>query len=499
MPVVLECPCKGSSGHDPYIEDEDAYASADQYEAKGRKKRIGTAGKPPKLGKRETRGAIEAQVKRMRDQQRKESEGALASQAVAVIKKKGIQNSDAAAASSKAGVSARYLKAAAPIDYRSPPTSPELGGLNEKHLVSTKPVYARSNKAGPGLLQRKNELIEVKDDSEDDSDAIKATRPVKSQTKKSQLTVNKKMAALSVAKTRKPRDTPRTSSMPGLVDNAGPSQAAGSGTLSFSPASSDDVKGMPAIFAAKWQRVVVPALYRALNASRTPMDVGLQGDVTISLVQSVIDEIFPANIYKVQWNTVVCSRAAARLIEFRSAIGAAGIEAVAAYIDNKPQLSDDYPEIARYARYATKRGGPALFQHPTPYQDIDIKKGHADYVKPRGFLESDLFIETVAPFIKNLDGRRPRGALALAAAAIERGWGAYRTGSYEAPAQFSKSSIGTAVEGYMGSIRRLSDDAWERILGACNEKTRQVIMIASDDEDECLDGHREDLYEPSSP
>lgn len=75
--------------------------------------------------------------------------------------------SDAAASSSKAGLSPQWLKAAAAAaaanDNPSPPTSPVLGGLNDADLISTRPqpaVVKKSAACKPGvqLLSRKHEV-----------------------------------------------------------------------------------------------------------------------------------------------------------------------------------------------------------------------------------------------------------------------------------------------------------------------------------------------------
>jgi F0F1-type ATP synthase delta subunit len=71
--------------------------------------------------------------------------------------------------------------------------------------------------------------------------------------------------------------------------------------------------------------------------------------------------------------------------------------------------------------------------------------------------------------------------------------------STEDAAKFSKEKTGTAVDGYVATAHKLSENAWQRIIDACNEHTAQAVETIVEDIDLSLDGLREDLYEPSSP
>ncbi|KAJ7206428.1 hypothetical protein C8J57DRAFT_1541347 [Mycena rebaudengoi] len=176
---------------------------------------------------------------------------------------------------------------------------------------------------------------------------------------------------------------------------------------------------------------------------------------------------------------------APRLHKWQSVIGNAGIKAVSTFINNKPQLVNEYTEIARYTPYAMKHGGPAFFKIPTPPEAIDVqdKKSPLYVAWPRAIADSC-----------------PKGALALITASLECSWNSYKTSSFESQGQFSKTTMaGAAIASYMVSIDKLSDAAWECILGACNKKTHQVIVVQSDDDNRCLDVRRKDFYEPSSP
>ncbi|KAJ7234816.1 hypothetical protein C8J57DRAFT_1728958 [Mycena rebaudengoi] len=335
---------------------------------------------------------------------------------------------------------------------------------------------------------RTNNYVHIEDDSGSESETpIKTTKRAKA-TPKTTVKTEVKMPALALPKSRKVK-TEQTSSMATLV-----------GTPSSRTPSSDGADGMPVFLAAQWQGVVVPALYRALNCSSSPCEVGLQGTTTVKLVQAVINKLYPGNTYEVKWNDAVCAKAAARLMEYRSFIGTAGMDTVAAYIAETPLLNTNSLELKKYARYANKPGGPALFKAPPPPDAIHIQDPKDPiYVKPRGFLESPMFVSILAPLLKTLSEDRPVGAMALAAASLERAWNSYKSGSYEKPGKFTKAEVGGAVAGYLVSISKLSDAAWDRIMGACNDAVEQVQLDQSDDEDVHLDGHRENLYVPSSP
>ncbi|KAJ7784879.1 hypothetical protein DFH07DRAFT_947948 [Mycena maculata] len=255
--------------------------------------------------------------------------------------------------------------------------------------------------------------------------------------------------------------------------------------------SSDDVfaphpsvttpNGLPAFLADKWTSVVMPALH-------------------LAIVQMVINKNFPRNTYKAKWGDPVVSRASARFAERRSAIGTSGTDIVTQHIITNEKILGTTQLIQDYARYALNKRGPALFKTPTPLRRIAITDPtDPNYVKAKGLFKSDFVISVLAPLLKVGSKGRPFGAVAMAAAAVERGWIKYQTGELVGSSKFTKHTAGAAVDGYLVAAHKLSENAWQRIIDACNEHCTAAEYDLDDTVGPSLDGVREDLYQPSSP
>ncbi|KAJ7918909.1 hypothetical protein B0H13DRAFT_1869063 [Mycena leptocephala] len=249
------------------LENNQVYGSDDDFVPAAKKVSKGKA--KAKTVKKYAKGELKASIEEQIQQQKfAEASTGTSSQTANVARKKlkGVQNS---AASDKAG---------AP----SLPSSPSLGGLQD---ADTRPAFVAKNEAtpvrffknemaemaGPSKVARKNELILIEDDSEED---FKVTR-LKAKTVKAE----------------------PISRLPALG-------------LSLHQKSSATVfKHKPAP-KPKWATKVMPTLHRALNDSDTPWELGVQNDYTLKTVQKIIDNACPGNTYTVKWNDPIVRRPA---------------------------------------------------------------------------------------------------------------------------------------------------------------------------------------------
>jgi hypothetical protein len=73
------------------------------------------------------------------------------------------------------------------------------------------------------------------------------------------------------------------------------------------------------------------------------------------------------------------------------------------------------------------------------------------------------------------------------------------TGVRVKPRDFSYANYGTAVAGFIKSIKKFRASRWESILAACGANVSGTAAEKEVDLDESLDGVREHMYIASSP
>ncbi|KAG9223433.1 hypothetical protein CCMSSC00406_0007620 [Pleurotus cornucopiae] len=131
-----------------------------------------------------------------------------------------------------------------------------------------------------------------------------------------------------------------------------------------------------------------------------------------------------------------------------------------------------------------------------------------DRYPPRDPFESEFIIDvlsTILSRMKRSAGQygRPKGAVALAAAGVERAFKSFQTGIYVRPDKFEQGSVMPAFRGYMYTLDKLSERRWEQILTAAGYYNEQEDTTHSDPALDLsvalLENSRHDLYVPSSP
>ncbi|KAJ7238131.1 hypothetical protein B0H12DRAFT_1075397 [Mycena haematopus] len=484
------------------LEDDEAYQSSSEFEdPKPKARRPAAPKKMKKPQKLETRKAIEAaaQAKLVANGKKKAE--------TVVVQKKGVQNSNAAAASSKAGLSKTWNTK--PVTSAADTT---LGGLDDEDAAATRPAFPKPNlKSGNPRAPRKNNLVGFIDlSSEADNTPSKVPG-----------------RATNINPTRKPRlavkvETTKIPALTAVKSKTPKIKAESSSSSSFTPPSAADINGLPAFIGRTWATRFLPAAYRLLLKLDDPMFLGVVGDdpevpgkESVVILQNLVNELYPDVQYNVEWGDAICARFVARIGERRSAIGKSGVQVVDNGFEGLKYYADlasDTPAarlisvIADDAKYALRSNGPAFYKVATPKE------------KPTGFLESKAVISTIAPFIQghewkinvsyDHDGNEvldyselPVGLLGMGAAAVERAYKLHLTGVRSAkPRDFSAANYATAVAGFVKSIKKFKASRWESILRACGVTPSE--LTAEEDapvEEASLDGVREHMYIPSSP
>ncbi|KAF8140678.1 hypothetical protein K438DRAFT_1995788 [Mycena galopus ATCC 62051] len=491
-----------------HIEDDDAYLSTSEWDkppvAKGKAKTVAAPAKRTKKpGKGETRKEIEALGKQL---------------ATTVVKKKGVQNSNAAAASAKAGLSKSW-----PTKFTGSNT---IGGLADEDADATRPDFEAPETV---RAPRKNNVVALVDDSDSDNTPSKVPGPIKAVPKARARAAVKveasasKIPALAV-RSRKAK--------PSIVKT----ESLSSSFTPFTPESSRDVKGLPAFIAKTWITRFLPELFKLLYCSLDPMALGAVGNdledpgrAMIDVLQPLLDQLYPGTMWVLEWGDVICARAVKRLRDRRCAFAKIGARLVDASFEEAKYYSDkklDQPRlrlsktIANDAKYAVRSNGPAFWKAPTPQAVGLLKRDNPAYIKPIGYLESPAIVKTVLTFIgkqewplnvsvgskgqeviSDISGL-PIGALGMGAASVERGYRLHVTGFRTKPQEFSAANYGTAVNGFIAGITSFTPSRWESIFAACGAAISEPILDAEDSsevEEETLDGVREAMYVPSSP
>ncbi|KAJ6621445.1 hypothetical protein B0H10DRAFT_2215099 [Mycena sp. CBHHK59/15] len=462
----------------------------------------------------ETREAIEAATKVLAAGKGKEN----AVNAEPTVKKRGVQNSNAAAASNNAGLSKTWTKTR--VNTQAPtttPESPKLGRIDDDDADAVRPAFA------PAL--RMNNMVGLVASSDMDETP---SRPSEAKAKLVRPTAN--------LKTRSIKNERQESKIPALsVVSRTPtlvkSESFSSGT--FTPAAAVDPNEMPVFVRAKWATVILPACYHAVDISEDPMVFGTMGKdleepgkEIVAFLQALLDDLFPGNMWVVQWGDAICSKAVSRIDEHRSALARASCVLVDQKYgghDYSTPLESPIPsarvrnieKIAADARDALRPNGAAFYRDPTPKHACDLKPTGTGYIKPTGYLETAIIVETMSQVIKGHDfpivvtktadgdvldfSQLPKGALGMSAAAAERAYKAHVTGvRVERLPAFSSVNYGPAVAGFITSIKQFKGSRWESIIKSCGAKITERAA-AKPLESDSLDGLREQMYIPSSP
>ncbi|KAF8488593.1 hypothetical protein F5888DRAFT_1809552 [Russula emetica] len=338
--------------------------------------------------------------------------------------------------------------------------TPPLGGLeDEDALANVAETLALST--GHPMTGQKNNFVHIDNNSDSDSESEDApTKPLVKGAKKS-TTADSKALKVSKGKTQ-PEKTVKATKATKEVPVANPPF---------------DISTLPEFARTNWSTHFLPTLYDCLGCSHDPFVIG--SDI-VKPIQAVVNAAYPGSGYRVLANDRLVVMAKGRLHEKRAFFGREAIKIVSDFFKddayaNKPKAT------AKYAKWAIRGNGPALFGKPTPVECM-IPKGTNGYVEPDGIFESTFIIQLLSQYLKWCTGSchdygHPIGTLSMAAAG------------------FSKDVVGTLVGDYLYLATRLTDRRWDLIAELCSGLKEKSTSLTHAVQSQV---NRRTLYEPSS-
>ncbi|KAF8488710.1 hypothetical protein F5888DRAFT_1809460 [Russula emetica] len=361
---------------------------------------------------------------------------------------------------------------------KAKPFHEALGGLeDEDALANVAETLALST--GHPMTGQKNNFVHIDNNSDSDSESEDApTKPPAKGAKKS-TTADSKVLKVSKGKTQ-PEKTVKATKATKEVPVANPPF---------------DISTLPEFARTNWSTHFLPTLYDCLGCSHDPFVIG--SDI-VKPIQAVVNAAYPGSGYRVLANDRLVVMAKGRLHEKKAFFGREAIKTVSDFFKddayaNKPKAT------AKYAKWAIRGNGPALFGKPTPVECM-IPKGTNGYVEPDGIFESTFIIQLLSQYLKWCTGSchdygHPIGALSMAAAGIERAFVMFATGTRTDVGQFSKDVVGTLVGDYLYPATQLTDRRWDLIAELCSGLKEKLTSLTHAVQSQV---NRRTLYEPSS-
>ncbi|KAH9163592.1 hypothetical protein EDB89DRAFT_1859870 [Lactarius sanguifluus] len=260
----------------------------------------------------------------------------------------------------------------------------------------------------------------------------------------------------------------------------------------------DDNDKVPSFISSDWTTRFLPTLYHILFCSEKPFHDFSKGSGLVRTVQKVLDIVYPDHSYVVTVNCKLYTSAYNRLVDKWSDFGARALQ-VADKVFKQVEYMNNTRTVSEYAIWATGKDGPALWGVPSPQ---GVSSHDEDYVKAQGIFESRYMIDILTTVIKKPMENSllfdcglgyPKGAVALAAAGIERAFSTFRSGQKVRVTPFSRDNNGEIVAEYMHTLNALSECRWKSMLTVYSLEGEGQVEIRS------LESSRRTLYIPSSP
>ncbi|KAH9170338.1 hypothetical protein EDB89DRAFT_2244086 [Lactarius sanguifluus] len=263
----------------------------------------------------------------------------------------------------------------------------------------------------------------------------------------------------------------------------------------------NDSLKVPSFVMADWVTRFLPTLYHILFCSEKPFHDFTKGSGLLSTVQQVVDIVHPNHTYVVTAGSKLYLTAYDRLVEKRSDFGARALHIVERFF-KQTEYANNSRVISEYAKWATGKDGPGIWGVPSAR---GVSPSDENYVKPKDIFESQHMVEVLTLLIKKpiensqlSEYGHPKGAVALAAAGIERAFSAFYSGQKVRSSPFSRDGHADIVKDYMRNLNALSERRWNSLLTTCGVKspgggTVDRLQTSS------LESSRHALYIPSSP
>ncbi|KII86161.1 hypothetical protein PLICRDRAFT_143741 [Plicaturopsis crispa FD-325 SS-3] len=364
-----------------------------------------------------------------------------------------------------------------------------LGGLDDDDASAVRPQF--STQAGRSR-DRNNEMVGFVSDGEE-SESYQPKTPKTQGAIATAGRVASSKSKPSTSKAKAPSDVHTSGTTSRTVPSHVPSDSSSSSLVT-----QRSLSRLPQWAQADWNAIFLPMLYSYLGSLDNPWLLLNEGDRDcIPELQAMVNTCYPEIAYRVRFNDGIYLTAKDRVNDKRCWFGRRAI-AILEKLFKTAEYNGKPSKIAAYAQYATRGDGPAIYGIPAPFHCADRKS--REYTLPRDLFESPYILELLAGYLNfmkasEIDYDVPRGALALAATAIERAFTMYHTGKQVPLGQFSRDKTQDLVNDYMVSIQKLSDRRWSSILEKCGQAVGPPKTIAP-----ALQHTRRNLYvPPSSP
>ncbi|KAF9779590.1 hypothetical protein BJ322DRAFT_1113390 [Thelephora terrestris] len=262
------------------------------------------------------------------------------------------------------------------------------------------------------------------------------------------------------------------------------------------------LKDLPPNLQPSFRNTFIRHMMKVALSSMTPWS-----NPTLPVYQQEFAVIYPALPYRLHGDDAVVLSTNREIGVLRSQIGSEAIDAVIEYLPTqypKRMLNSTDAKASYVTTLLDHPQHPIIWQYFRP-GTIELACGEETYYdeKRRGPFQSIPVIRAFSVYysshgvhmrLPSNDPGRPVGALALAAAAVQRAYSMHRTGNYISTAsEFSGTNCLPATKKYLKLIKALTDDDWKAIFEAVaqyqearSHEAQVEVGAVSEDEDEPL-------------
>ncbi|KAF7977690.1 hypothetical protein HWV62_2940 [Athelia sp. TMB] len=364
---------------------------------------------------------------------------------------------------------------AQPQTHVTPQTPIKLGGLDDEDTYAPAPEV--QDNLMSAAKQRINTMVEIVSDDEDGNTLplSKAKKPKHQEPEK-------------VVKIEQGHTTPKQV----VVVKA---EGSSSDKFSDDSAADSDLDQLPHFARAAYTSVFLPTLYHRLGCSEKPFTEFSKGDEMVAAIQQVVDCVWPESNWTVRWGDKLCSLAYARVGEIRSRFGSRGLTAIVNHFSSETYKSDR-TAVVDYSSWASQEDGPGIYRYPAP---ANSNPKAPNYQPPDGIFESRFFVDVMKWFVKIIQPSignfgNPRGAIALTATSIERGFAAFlKDGDQQLSPRFAAEFFSSQCDEYYELAGGLSENNWRRIMATYGSAT-PLAALKAHTKRTSLSNNRRNLY-----
>ncbi|KAJ7884749.1 hypothetical protein B0H14DRAFT_3128301 [Mycena olivaceomarginata] len=254
--------------------------------------------------------------------------------------------------------------------------------------------------------------------------------------------------------------------------------------------------------ARTWSTRFLPEVHKMLYRSTNPMLFGAIGDnpddpgrELVTMLKELLDRLYPGIDWPLEWGR--CHLLEGNRIGDPSfgnrQLGVQVVDAVFEDVKYYGDKNSDTPRlrlstlIANDAKIRSSKERPRLPQksHPTGRLFAGSPRilntlGSDVVQKPAGYLESPAVVKQSRQSSATKNGRSSVSYEKDGREVVERGFKLHASGIRSRPSDFSAANYGTAVNGFIASIKNFRASRWESIFAACGA----AAQVQAEEEEE---------------